>query len=376
MSGGGAVASSGAATDKALQNLVSSTLWIEDQYQFGHHSVWGSRYDTDGKRWGYACCQCVNRSDRCINAQQDSSSKKRRLTSFIDPAEQAFGWSNPPMELLPKDKVIKTAKLLRGLDAKKNTGVQQGEFVAHFLQYVQGAWCRMLGGQLSGKTSFGDWFCPGCKDLQFSRNAECRRCGTQNPNPQAYKELKAGEDAKKKKSSGLDRMYSVDMYPVYGRTIPGVKKELAPKSNILCEAATEIPKDCDNTYLAEAEAGASPFLRQLEKNQADPEIVSQLDELVSLAVAGEYADAGAAWSKCYRQFCDPVRHGDGDTSRTEEESFRQKLMKSVRKFVQFCEVIRPNPDPDKAFPKLEEEDRVAEPTGQAKSKTGGMEDAT
>mmetsp|Transcript_9403 Transcript_9403/g.15180 ORF Transcript_9403/g.15180 Transcript_9403/m.15180 type:complete len:384 (+) Transcript_9403:53-1204(+) len=24
----------------------------------------------------------------------------------------------------------------------------------------------------------GDWYCPGCNDLQFARNAECRRCGT------------------------------------------------------------------------------------------------------------------------------------------------------------------------------------------------------
>lgn len=28
-----------------------------------------------------------------------------------------------------------------------------------------------------------DWFCPQCLDLQFARNATCRRCGTANPNP-------------------------------------------------------------------------------------------------------------------------------------------------------------------------------------------------
>lgn len=27
----------------------------------------------------------------------------------------------------------------------------------------------------------GDWYCPGCNDLQFKRNAACRRCGTSNP---------------------------------------------------------------------------------------------------------------------------------------------------------------------------------------------------
>jgi len=31
----------------------------------------------------------------------------------------------------------------------------------------------------------GDWYCPGCADLQFARNQECRKCGTANPDPEA-----------------------------------------------------------------------------------------------------------------------------------------------------------------------------------------------
>lgn len=27
----------------------------------------------------------------------------------------------------------------------------------------------------------GDWYCPGCRDLQFARNPVCRRCGTAKP---------------------------------------------------------------------------------------------------------------------------------------------------------------------------------------------------
>lgn len=27
----------------------------------------------------------------------------------------------------------------------------------------------------------GDWYCPGCNDLQFARNKQCRKCGTPNP---------------------------------------------------------------------------------------------------------------------------------------------------------------------------------------------------
>mmetsp|Transcript_67618 Transcript_67618/g.218630 ORF Transcript_67618/g.218630 Transcript_67618/m.218630 type:complete len:207 (-) Transcript_67618:236-856(-) len=32
----------------------------------------------------------------------------------------------------------------------------------------------------------GDWYCPGCGDLQFARNLECRRCGTANPSPDPF----------------------------------------------------------------------------------------------------------------------------------------------------------------------------------------------
>merc|ERR1719343_1285357 len=32
-----------------------------------------------------------------------------------------------------------------------------------------------------GNAKPGDWICPGCLDLQFARNANCRKCGTPNP---------------------------------------------------------------------------------------------------------------------------------------------------------------------------------------------------
>merc|ERR1712185_7026 len=33
-----------------------------------------------------------------------------------------------------------------------------------------------------GQAKPGDWICPGCLDLQFARNAQCRKCNTPNPN--------------------------------------------------------------------------------------------------------------------------------------------------------------------------------------------------
>lgn len=34
----------------------------------------------------------------------------------------------------------------------------------------------------------GDWYCPSCGDLQFARNAVCRKCATPNPDPEGSME--------------------------------------------------------------------------------------------------------------------------------------------------------------------------------------------
>lgn len=45
----------------------------------------------------------------------------------------------------------------------------------------------------------GDWYCPGCADLQFARNAKCRKCGTPNPDPQQCAELAAASNNQSEK---------------------------------------------------------------------------------------------------------------------------------------------------------------------------------
>jgi len=37
----------------------------------------------------------------------------------------------------------------------------------------------------------GDWYCPGCSDLQFARNLKCRNCGMEKPMPQNLESLPA-----------------------------------------------------------------------------------------------------------------------------------------------------------------------------------------
>jgi len=51
----------------------------------------------------------------------------------------------------------------------------------------------------------GDWYCPGCNDLQFAKNAKCRKCGTPNPDPKACMEIA--------KANGMSSGRSAEMKP-------------------------------------------------------------------------------------------------------------------------------------------------------------------
>merc|ERR1712151_1179840 len=35
----------------------------------------------------------------------------------------------------------------------------------------------------------GDWYCPGCGDLQFARNDTCKNCQTEKPLPDSMKDV-------------------------------------------------------------------------------------------------------------------------------------------------------------------------------------------
>jgi len=56
-------------------------------------------------------------------------------------------------------------------------------------QFARNTSCRQCGASKPGgpkpKTKPGDWFCPQCNDLNFAKNTECRKCGTPNPDPES-----------------------------------------------------------------------------------------------------------------------------------------------------------------------------------------------
>lgn len=76
-------------------------------------------------------------------------------------------------------------------------------------QFARNAECRKCGaanpgggkgGKGGGKGQKpGDWFCPSCNDLQFAKNDQCRKCGEPNPDPDGSKSAResaiAGRDS-------------------------------------------------------------------------------------------------------------------------------------------------------------------------------------
>jgi len=122
-------------------HLVESTLYKEDAFSLGHTAVWGSWYDPESKRWGYACCKGIQRDQACTVAPppkegaaangEDGADSGIEVTS-PDSEDQtefdAWDFSKSPAELLPPEKVCKG---------------QPGAYIQHFVEWIFGEWERM-----------------------------------------------------------------------------------------------------------------------------------------------------------------------------------------------------------------------------------------
>ncbi|KAF4748530.1 hypothetical protein FOZ62_015410, partial [Perkinsus olseni] len=64
--------------DERESRLVLNSRYEEDNYTQGHTSVWGSYFDKDTHRWGYACCKTFDRDGWCPNAPASGSKKREK----------------------------------------------------------------------------------------------------------------------------------------------------------------------------------------------------------------------------------------------------------------------------------------------------------
>lgn len=153
--------------------LAESTLWKEDVYVNGHRSVWGSLYDPEAKRWGYACCPGCARDQPCqveeaekaaVEAdrlkeagdsgidQTSSDSEKRDINQKED---KELDWKDPPTVLRPRAE-FKCPRL----------------YIEHFVRYYMNQWQELIDGGLVGFTDM--------QRIAFQKSAfpECRKAVT------------------------------------------------------------------------------------------------------------------------------------------------------------------------------------------------------
>lgn len=129
------------------RHLTPSTLYQEDTLESGHSTVWGSFYDRDAGRWGYACCRTTQRREACTRpaassgkAGRDGSGSESERTSEDSEEDGARApapvrWRStepPPEEFKPREK----------FDTHES-------FVAHFIRYTMGQWLQLIEGRRS-----------------------------------------------------------------------------------------------------------------------------------------------------------------------------------------------------------------------------------
>mmetsp|Transcript_5768 Transcript_5768/g.11679 ORF Transcript_5768/g.11679 Transcript_5768/m.11679 type:complete len:307 (-) Transcript_5768:25-945(-) len=299
--------------DESCRRLNESSLWKENSYELDHTAVWGSWYDREAKRWGYACCHSVQRDSSCkagaagaagaaradaasgeepegpgeASSDEDSESEARRIAQLV--AEQRVDWSTPPAELLPRDQMAKA-----------------GEFIEHFVRFILGAWRR------EHARSFA-----GFRDLERATFQDSLG-QTEEAMVPLLRRLRSGET--------LDR----------GEAKAQVKKR--SRTARQCQDGTTV---------------------------GEQSVLEQLDRMVSLAAEREYAEAHEAYTRltlgnkrwhsttvmhvpaCQMKGAREYRRNRDDLNTYDMDPVAQRYMHGMRKLVQFACCIRPNSDQSK-----------------------------
>lgn len=84
-----------AVSSSADAGPLARSRYEEDIYLLGHQSVWGSWYSVEKKRWGFACCRILSRSDDCTcepveeqPSKDEPRGKRRRRGGRGEAADQ------------------------------------------------------------------------------------------------------------------------------------------------------------------------------------------------------------------------------------------------------------------------------------------------
>ncbi|CAK0837476.1 unnamed protein product [Prorocentrum cordatum] len=131
-----------AAAPVAERSLVSSSLHREDVLVGGHAAVWGSFFDPEARRWGFACCRGTARLEPCPEAK--AAARPKRKAEEEEEEED------------PKAKAARSAfwssRLLDGEPPDSPPGAREEsdcaeDFLAAFVLYWFHAWASGSGAE-------------------------------------------------------------------------------------------------------------------------------------------------------------------------------------------------------------------------------------
>lgn len=291
--------------------LIESSLWKEDVYTSGHSSVWGSLYDPEAKRWGYACCRGVKRESPCAapepkqefpraagstaKASGEESDSGKEVTSPDTEAEdeaKPFDFSNPPPELLPSQG-----------DSKKD----KRKFIEHFVKFILEAWRKK---EADGFPNFGD----------MERGAFTRMRGEAEKGltPLMWR-LKKGES--------LDRGEARQFNKKSRETRTSMESKFVQEKCVLTQVYKMTAGACEGEYVKAHEA----YMQLTFGNK-----------MWNLTHVTHVAACTMKGAREYRRNRDSLNTYDMCP-------VSQRYMHALKKLIHFCQCIRPNEDQSKNF---------------------------
>eukprot|EP00927_Polykrikos_kofoidii_P078509 TRINITY_DN75323_c0_g1_i1.p1 TRINITY_DN75323_c0_g1~~TRINITY_DN75323_c0_g1_i1.p1 ORF type:complete len:372 (-),score=54.97 TRINITY_DN75323_c0_g1_i1:93-1076(-) len=286
------------------RHFTESTLWSEGVVQHGHRAVWGSWYDREAKRWGYACCHGLHRDEVCTAAPPESESAVPGKA--VASSEEDLSESSEDSEMI-RAKSSETAPIDWAKDAPQELKSREevgsaSAYVNHFVRFAIASWRQ-------------------AQERGFSGLNDMERLKFQDS-------LGITEEA---------------LTPLLNRLRKGVKLERG-------ESAENRSKCRETRTSMEGK-----FLR--ESN-----VLELLDRMATKAYERSYKDAHAAYMKlalgnktwnstvvCHVPACTmkgarEYRRNRDSLNTYDMDPVSQKYMHAMKKIVQFVQCIRPNTD--------------------------------
>eukprot|EP01083_Nonionella_stella_P098402 276681_1 len=111
---------------KGQEELIASSKYEEDVFPGNHVSIWGSWYDLQNGKWGYACCHCTTFHAFCtgnegIKARTNSTNANKSVTNRNMNESGVIGVVPKPKEMEDADKLVNPSGYIstRGIMAAK-----------------------------------------------------------------------------------------------------------------------------------------------------------------------------------------------------------------------------------------------------------------